>query len=91
MEKNLTEVLEITTYLFKTAKRMRKKYGQYHGVSIATEGLESAAMETMCGTPNVNAFDYIECYYKGVITIEELLRHLAYPLEKDVEEGYYNE
>jgi hypothetical protein len=91
MEKKLTEVLEITAYLFKTAKRVRKKYGRYHGVSISINGLECAAIETMCGTANVNADDYIECYYRGIITLEELLQHLAYPLEKDVEEGYYNE
>jgi hypothetical protein len=91
MEEKLTEVLDITAYLFRTAKRVRKKYGQYHGVSEAIYGLESAAFETMCGTANVNADEYIECYYKGEITLEELLHHLACPLKKDAEEGYYSE
>lgn len=91
MEKNLTEILEVTAYLFKTAKRVQKKYGQYHGVPYAITGLESAALETMCGTANVNYLEYIDAYYKGLITIEELLRHLAYPLKKDAEEGYHNE
>lgn len=91
MKENLTEILDVTAYLFKTAKRVWKKVGKYHGVSLATAGLESAALETMCGTANINAYDYILCYYKGVISLEELLQNLAYPLEKDAEEGYYNE
>lgn len=81
--KELMETLEIAVYLFKTAKRVRKKYGKYHGVSMAVEGLEDAAFETMCGTANINADQYLEAYYKGLINIEELVYNLAFPKAKD--------
>jgi len=91
LEKKLVEILDLSAYLFKTAKRVRNKYGKYVCVPEAVRALEDAAFENMCGTANVNAELYLECFYKGVISIDELLQHLACPSEKDVEEGYYNE
>jgi hypothetical protein len=91
MEKKLVDILDVSVYLFKTAKRVRNKVGKYVCVREAVEALEDAAFENMCGTANVHAELYLECFYKGVISVEELIQHLACPLEKDVEEGYYNE
>lgn len=91
MEQKLTEVLDLSAYLFKAAKRIHKKYGKYHGVSLATRGLEDAAIVTMCGTANENCDEYIEAYYKGLIGLEELLENLAYPKRKDAEEGFYDD
>jgi hypothetical protein len=91
MEKKLVEILDVSVYLFKTAKRVRNKVGKYVCVPEAVRELEDAAFENMCGTANVNADLYLECFYKGVISIDELMHHLACPFEKDTEDGYYNE
>lgn len=88
MSEKLSEVLDVTVDLFKTAKRVRKKHGEYYGVSWAIKGLEIAAIETMCGTANVNYAEYIESFYKGLIDVEELLQ-MAYPKRKDAEDGHY--
>jgi hypothetical protein len=91
MEKKLTEILDVTADLFKIAKRTKKKHGQWSCVPLAVRALEDAAIENMCGTANVNCDEYIEAFYKGIITIDDLLQNLAYPLKKDAEEGFYNE
>jgi hypothetical protein len=90
MEKKLSEILDLSTYLFKTAKRVRNKYGKYVLVPDAVRALEDAAIENMCGTANVNCELYIECFYKGVISADELIHHLAFPLENDAAEGHYD-
>lgn len=87
MERKLTEVLDVTADLFRTAKRIRKKHGKYMGVLDAVFAIENAAIFNMCGTGNINAEEYIECYYDGIINLENLLSHLAYPHNKDRESG----
>jgi hypothetical protein len=91
MEKKLSEILDVSTYLFKTAKRVRNKCGKYACVSDAVRALEDAAFENMCGTSNVHYGLYLECFYKGVISIDELIHHLAFPLKEDADEGVKNE
>jgi len=80
------QTLGFAATLFKTAKSIFVRAYDLKLIPTFRRDIitiEDQAIETLCGTGNKNATDYILKYYFNEITIDDLLENLTFPKEGD--------